>query len=308
LRDVKSPGREGYYIPLFLYKLKMEDATMQDTRRKDLESFAARIRIETIKELKSIGSGHIGGAMSMVEALAVLYGEVMNIDPQNPTWKDRDWLVLSKGHTGPSLYATLALKGFFPVEELETLNRPGTALPSHCDRNKTKGIDMTTGSLGQGVSTAIGVAYGNRLNKRDNYTYLIIGDGECQEGQVWEGAMFAAHHKVDHLIAFVDSNKKQLDGYLEDINDLGNIAEKFACFGWNTQEVDGTDVIAIYEAINKAKENKGKPSVIVLNTTKGHGCSFAECAAMNHHMVITPEMAEEAIAVLEDKLAGLNLA
>jgi len=187
---------------------------------KALERFATEIRLETMKELTHLGFGHVGGDLSVIETLAVLYGEVMRIDPKNPRWSDRDWLVVSKGHAGPAVYATLALTGYFPLEELLTLNQGGTRLPSHCDRNKTIGIDMTTGSLGQGVSSAIGIALGNRLDQRENYTYLMIGDGVCDEGQVWEGALFAAHHKLDHLIAFVDANKKQLDGYTKDINDL----------------------------------------------------------------------------------------
>ena len=174
---------------------------------KELEKFATQIRLETLKALTHLGFGHAGGALSIVETLAVLYGGVMNIDPQNSTWEARDWLVVSKGHSGPAVYATLALRGYFPLEDLLTLNQGGTKLPSHCDRTKTVGIDMTTGSLGQGVSSAIGIALGHRLDQRDNYTYLIIGDGECDEGQVWEGALFAAHQKLDRLIAFVDANK-----------------------------------------------------------------------------------------------------
>jgi transketolase len=194
------------------------------------------------------------------------------------------------------------------MEELETLNQPKTNLPSHCDRNKTPGIDMSTGSLGQGISMALGIALGHRLAKRDNYVYLILGDGECNEGQVWEGVQFAAHWKVDHLIAFVDANKKQLDGFTKDINDLDGLADKFACFGWHSQSVDGHDVVQIIEAAERAKLEIGRPSVIVLNTIKGKGCSFAETAFLNHHMVITHEMADEAISRIEAsmELAGTS--
>lgn len=279
---------------------------MDKNKVNELKVFATKIRLETMKEFKELGFGHVGGAMSAVDTLAVLYGEVMNVRPQEPRWEDRDWLVVSKGHAGPAVYAALALKGFFPLEELLTLNKPGTKLPSHCDRNKTIGVDMTTGSLGQGVSTAIGVALGNRLDKRNSYTYLMIGDGECDEGQVWEGALFAAHQKLDNLIAFVDANKKQLDGYTKDINDLGDIAEKFRCFGWHAQDVDGSDVEQIYEAIAAAKAEKGKPSVIVLDTVKGKGCCFAETAMSNHHMVISQEQADEAIKELESYLSELE--
>ncbi len=269
---------------------------------KELKAFAIKIRIETIKETADLGFGHLGGAMSVVELLAVLYGEVMKIDPKNPDWPDRDWLICSKGHAGPAVYAALALKGYFPLEELSTLNKPGTNLPSHCDRNKTPGIDMTTGSLGQGASLAVGVALGHRLDKRDNYTYLILGDGELQEGQVWEAAMLAAHHGLDRLIAFVDYNKQQLDGYVRDINDPGDISGKFESFGWNAYKADGRDVADILDRIKSAKLAKGKPSVIVLDTIKGQGCTFAEGKLDNHHMTISREQAEEALAVLYKEL------
>ncbi len=271
---------------------------------KALEKFATEIRLETMKEFVHLGFGHVGGALSVVETLAVLYGDVMRIDPNNPTWPDRDWLVVSKGHSGPAVYATLALKGYFPLEELLTLNQGGTNLPSHCDRNKTAGIDMTTGSLGQGVSSAIGIALGNRLDTKDSYTYLIVGDGECDEGQVWEGALFAAHQKLDNLIAFVDANKKQLDGYTKDINDLGDIREKFETFGWHAQDVNGADVAEIYSAIQTAKDAQGRPSAIVLDTIKGQGVTFVEETIMNHHIIVDREKAKAAIADLETRLAA----
>ena len=273
---------------------------------KELQIFATKIRIETIKEIGNLGFGHLGGAMSVVETLAVLYGEAMKIDPKNPKWEDRDWLVCSKGHAGPAIYATLALKGYFPMEELETLNKPGTNLPSHCDRNKTIGIDMTTGSLGQGSSQAVGVALGHRLDNRNNYTYLILGDGELQEGQIWEAVMLASHLKLDHLITFVDNNKQQLDGLTKEINDLGDIPSKFESFGWNTFKANGASVEEILDAIDKAKQVKGKPSVIVLDTVKGQGCSFAEGILDNHHMFVSKDQMEEALAILNDKLAVLN--
>ena len=275
---------------------------ISDQKVKELEIFATQIRIETIKEMGNLGFGHLGGAMSVVEALAVLYGQVMNIDPRNPGWEDRDWLVCSKGHAGPAIYATLAMKGYFPMEELMTLNKPGTSLPSHCDRNRTTGIDMTTGSLGQGSSLAAGVALGHRLDGKKNTTYLILGDGELQEGQVWEAVLFAAHQKLDNLIAFVDNNKQQLDGFTGDICDMGNIAAKFENFGWHAQSINGADVKEIYEAIERAKNAKGKPSVIVLDTIKGKGCNFAEGKVDNHHVIISREQMEQALAELEEKL------
>ena len=270
---------------------------------KELKRFATQIRLEAMREFRVLGFGHVGGTMSIVELLAVLYGEVMNIDPRNPGWKDRDWLVMSKGHAGPALYAALALKGFFPETELLTLNQAKTRLPSHCDRNRTPGVDMTTGCLGQGMSTALGVALGNRLDGRTNYTYLILGDGECDEGQIWEGALFGGHRKLSNLIGFVDFNKQQLDGYTKDICDLGNIAAKFAEFNWFVQDVNGGEVGEIQNAIEKAKAQQ-QPSMIVLNTVKGKGCTFAENVPFNHHMTFTRDQVDEAIAVLEAELTG----
>ena len=278
---------------------------MNDRERR-LKKFAAEIRVETLKELGEFGAGHIGGALSIVETLAVLYGEVMKIDPKNPRWEERDWFVCSKGHAGPSIYATLMLKGYFEKEMLKTLNRGGTNLPSHCDRNKTPGIDMTTGSLGQGMSTAIGIALGNRLDKRENWTYLMLGDGEINEGQVWEGVLFANQFKLDNFIVFVDYNKKQLDGYTKDVMDLGDIAEKFSSFGWHTQSIDGHNIEAIYEAIEKAKSAKQKPSVIVLNTVKGKGCAFAENAEQNHNMAFTKEQCEEAAETIQKEIMSFG--
>lgn len=273
----------------------------------DLKSFACDIRLETVKALSKVGAGHIGGAMSMADLMAVLYGGVMRVDPKNPKWEDRDWLVVSKGHSGPSLYAALALRGFFPMEELGTINAPHTRLPSHCDRSKTPGIDISTGSLGQGMSTAIGVALGNKLSGKDSYTYLVLGDGECQEGQVWEGALFAPQHKLDHLIAFVDWNKKQLDGYTDEICAMGDLARKFEEFGWYTQTVDGNEVEELLEAIEKAKaQNGGKPSLIAMNTVKGKGCSFVEGVYYNHHMTISAEQAAEAVQELEAEREALR--
>jgi transketolase len=273
---------------------------------REFQRLATKIRIETIREIANLGGGHVGGTLSMAEVLAVLYGGVMKIDPANPGWEERDWLVVSKGHAGPAVYAALALKGYFPMEELATLNRPGTNLPSHCDRTKTPGIDMTTGSLGQGASSAMGIALGNRIDGRANYTYLILGDGECQEGQVWEAALFANQYRLNHLIAFIDNNQQQLDGYTRDVCDLGDLTQKFADFGWSSQSVDGHDVAQIYEAIAKAKAQNERPAMIVLNTVKGKGCGFAEGKLNNHFMLVTKEQADETLKELETVLAGLS--
>ncbi len=268
---------------------------------KELRVIAEGIRLVTLQTLEGFGAGHIGGSMSIVETLAVLYGSELRCDPANPAWEDRDRLVLSKGHAGPALYATLSLKGFFPKEMLSELNKGGGRLPSHCDRNKTPGVDMTTGSLGQGISVAIGMALGNRMNRSDSLTYLIMGDGECNEGQVWEGAMFAAHHKLDNLIAFVDYNKQQLDGFTKDVLDMGDIGAKFRSFGWFVQEVNGHDVAAILNAVTAAKANKGSPSMIILDTVKGYG-TFAAGIEGNHHMSLTKEQMAECIKAASERL------
>jgi len=272
----------------------------KDTR--DLSVVAESIRLVTLQTFANIGFGHVGGAMSIIETLAALYGGEMKVDPKKPLLEDRDRLVMSKGHAGPALYATLCLRGFFPKDILLQLNQGGGSLPSHCDMHKTVGIDMTTGSLGQGMSTAIGLALGSRLSNIDNFTYLILGDGECNEGQVWEGAMFAAHHNLSNLIAFVDWNKQQLDGYTKDILDMGNIGEKFKAFGWHTQTVAGHDPGIIKSAIVDAKKYKDAPSAIILDTIKGYGCYFAEDIASNHHMNFTKEEMEKAIDNASEKL------
>lgn len=267
-----------------------------------LRRLSADIRIHTIKGIGAAGFGHIGGAMSIADVLAVLYGEMMNVRPENPDWEGRDYLVLSKGHCGPALYAALALKGYYPMDWLSTINAPETRLPSHADGRRTPGIDVSTGSLGQGMSLAVGIALGMKMREKDNYTYCIVGDGECQEGQIWEGIMFSAHHRLDHLIVFVDYNKKQLDGTLADIQEPLDFTEKFTSFGCHTQRVCGYDLEAIYHAIHNAKDTEGKPSVIILDTVKGMGCSFAEKEAFNHYMAYDSAMADEAVAEIERRL------
>lgn len=268
----------------------------------ELKIFAAQIRKAALRAMGSVSAGHVGGSMSMADLMAVLYGGTMRIDPKNPKWEERDWLVVSKGHCGPAVYGALALRGYFDEAELDTVNQGGTRLPSHCDMNLTPGIDMSTGSLGQGMSTAIGAAWGNRYQGRDNYVYLVLGDGETNEGQVWEGALFAAQQRLDHLIAFIDYNKKQLDGYTADICDIGDVRKKFEDFGWDARECDGHDMEAIAEAIAAAKETAGKPHVIVLHTVKGKGCSFAEGVLYNHHMKFKPEDYHAAQAALDEQI------
>ena len=281
---------------------------MLNEKNKRLEIFAQQIRIETLKQLKARGFGHAGGALSAADVMAVLYGDVMKIDPKDPMWEERDRFVLSKGHAGPALYATLALKGYFPIEILETLNQNGTTLPSHPDRNKTPGVDMSTGSLGQGFSQAAGLAMGFKLLGRPNKVYCIVGDGECNEGQVWEAALFAGHRELDNLVLFIDVNNKQLDGYTDEICKMGDFTDKFRAFGWDTQCIDGHDVGEIAEAIENSKAVTDKPSAIVLNTVKGKGAAFIEEMYLNHHINLEPDDVDGAIAELEKVLDKLETA
>lgn len=263
---------------------------------------AKEIRKLTIDEVGYLGVGHIGGALSVVEVLTALYYHVMeNLDPGDPRKEGRDKLVLSKGHAGPALYAVLADRGYFPVEWLHTLNRGGTLLPSHCDMNRTPGIDFTTGSLGQGASAAMGIAYADRLKGSGAYTYLIVGDGECQEGLVWEAAMFASHYALDNVIAFLDNNKMQIDGETADIMGIDDINTKWNGFGWHVQRVDGHDIRQIVKAVEKAKAVRGRPSMIICDTVKGKGFVLGEGKVGSHSMEFSYEQAREAIAWLDGR-------
>ena len=274
---------------------------MQDFER--IKRFSADIRIWTIRTIAEAGFGHIGGSASIADVLAVLYGGMMKIDPANPKWEERDWFVLSKGHCAPGLYAALALKGYFPMDWLKTLNKGGTSLPSHADHMRVPGVDMSTGSLGQGISAAVGIALANRLQGRDSWTYCIVGDGETNEGQVWEACEVATHQKLDHFITFVDWNKKQLDGRLEQICEPVDLAGKFTAFGFDTQTVKGYDVQEIWEAIERAKANPGKPHCIILDTIKGLGVKLAEEQDFNHYLTFGPEEGEKSVEEIERRLA-----
>jgi transketolase len=264
-----------------------------------LEKKAKDIRKLTIDAIGYLGVGHIGGALSVVEVLTLLYYKQMDVSPDYPKKKYRDKLVLSKGHAGPTLYSILADKGFFPMEWLHTLNKGGTNLPSHCDMNRTPGIDMSTGSLGQGISAAIGIALANRLDSINNKVYLIIGDGESNEGQIWEGAMAAVHYKLNNLIAFTDYNKMQIDGYVHDIMNMEDLTAKWSAFGWFVQRVNGHDFDEMDIAVNRAKEESSRPSMIILDTVKGKGAFFAENNLANHNMKFDYEMATEACRLLD---------
>ena len=269
----------------------------------ELREKAYEIRCLTIREISSFGSGHIGGAMSICDILSLLYFKEMNIDSSNPKKEDRDRLVVSKGHAGPAVYATLALKGFFPKEMLSTLNQGGTSLPSHCDMLKTPGIDFTAGSLGQGFSAAMGIAVGQRVKGIDAWTYTIVGDGESQEGQIWEAAEFAGAQKLDRVIAFEDLNGQQLDGYTKDIipEEAESVKQRWESFGWDTTIVDGHDIEALDEAVERAKKTPGKPHMIIALTQKSRGYVFGEGVKANHSMSVKPEQAEEAIRVLNER-------
>lgn len=282
---------------------------MIEQKLKELRVFAEEIRFETLNIIKSLGFGHIGGCMSMVETMALLYGKYMQVDPKNPRWEERDWFVLSKGHAGPVMYATLGLKGYYPVEDAYTLNQGGSRFPSHTDRNLTPGVDICTGSLGQGMSEAVGVGYGLKVQGLNNRVYVAVGDGELQEGTIWEAAQLAAHYNLDNVICLVDDNKRQLDGFTADVmSHKKGIAVKFEAFGWNTIEVeDGNDLEQVDDALAKAIEMKGAPTCIVLNTIKGKGCSFAEAQGSHH---VKPSQAEwdEAMPLVEKKLAEVRAA
>ncbi len=278
---------------------------MSAEKEKELKSFAADIRIGCMKQLGALGIGHVGGVMSICDLMACLYGGVMKIDPANPKWEQRDRFIMSKGHAGPAMYAALALKGYFDPEELKTLNQPGTRLPSHTDRNRTPGVDMTTGSLGQGFSSGLGIALGCKRKKLDSYVYILLGDGECQEGQVWECAMFAPAKKLFNVIAFLDYNQLQIDGTVEEVSGVQEFGEKFRAFGWQVVDVtDGNEVSQIMAAIDEAKADKEHPSMIILHTEKGKGCFFAE-GVFNHNIPVTKEQAGQAIAELEAYKAAL---
>lgn len=276
-------------------------------KMQELRVFAAEIRLETLKVIASRGFGHVGGSMSMADAMAVLYGDIMNIDPKNPRWEDRDWFVLSKGHGGPVMYATLGLKGYYPMENAYTLNQPNTKFPSHTDRTMTPGVDLTTGSLGQGMSEAVGAAMGSKVQGKSNHVFVAIGDGEADEGEIWEAAQFAAHYELDNLICLVDDNKRQLDGAVADVMSHGKgIGAKFDAFGWDVINVeDGNDVEQIYDAVQEAYKTKNKPIALILNTKKGKGATFAEPSGA-HSSQPTQDQWDEAIAAAEAALAEIH--
>ena len=274
---------------------------------KILKRNSARIRAATLRALKQKKGGHLGGSMSIVEVLSVLYTKHMRYDPANPQDPKRDYLVLSKGHSGPGLYAALSVFGFFPEPELATMNEGGTRFPSHPDRTKTPGVDATTGSLGQGISVAAGIGCALKMEQSDQYVYAIVGDGELNEGQCWEAFQFLANAKLDHVIVLIDANKRQLDGFTRDVMNPFDIARKMEAFGFAVRTVDGGDEESISEGIDWAKGTRGRAVCVVLDTIKGQGVRYFEEMADNHSVKFKDaDIAEvdRALAQLESLCGG----
>ncbi len=277
---------------------------MENKERTKLKILSAKIRLDILKMLKHIGYGHLGGSLSIVELMSVLYGKHLRYDAANPDWEERDMVVLSKGHCGPAWYSALANVGFFDKEELYTLNAGGTRLPSHPDRLKTPGVDMTSGSLGQGTSVAAGIASGFHMDRSQRYVYLICGDGELNEGQCWEAFQYIAHYRLHHCIVIIDENKKQLDGFTRDVMNPFCIAKKMEAFGFHVQQVKGNDEEAISRAIDQAKCIQDQAVCIVLDSIKGQGVPYFEALADNHSVKFDNEAilsaTDQAIADLEE--------
>lgn len=264
-----------------------------------LQEEAKKIRKNIVKMLGEAGSGHPGGSLSAADIVTALYFHELRIDPSRPDWPDRDRFVLSKGHAAPVLYAALAGRGFFPEAELMTLRKWGSRLQGHPDMRKVPGVDMSTGSLGQGLAAANGMALAARLDNRDYRVYALLGDGELDEGMIWEAAMAAAHYKLDNLTAFVDHNGLQIDGPITQVMSPEPVADKWRAFGWHVLSIDGHDMKQIIDALNEAKATKGKPTMIVAETIKGKGVSFMENQVDWHGTAPKPDQVEIALAELE---------
>jgi transketolase len=280
---------------------------MMDAKTKlELQKTATQIRKDIITAVASAASGHPGGSLSGADIMTYLYFKEMNIDPKNPKNPDRDRFVLSKGHCTPALYSTLAHRGFFPVEDIKTFRQADSYLEGHPNMNKVPGVDMSSGSLGQGISAAVGMALAGKLDNKSYRVFSLLGDGELEEGQVWEASMAAAHYKLDNLTAFVDNNGLQIDGNITDVMNPEPIADKFRAFGWHTVSVSAHDFDEIEKAVEEAKATKGKPTVIVARSVKGKGVSFMENQASWHGSAPKKEQAEQAIAELDAYLASLK--
>lgn len=272
-----------------------------------LHRAATRIRMHAINQVYYAQAGHPGGSLSSADIMSVLYFKEMRIDPQNPRWEDRDRFVLSKGHCSPALYGTLAERGYFPVEDLKGFRQLDSYLQGHPDMKKVPGVDMSTGSLGQGLSVANGMAMAAKLNKKDYRVYVLMGDGEIEEGQIWEAAMTAPHYKLDNVTAFLDHNGLQIDGKITDVMSPEPVDKKFEAFGWNVIVINGHDYNAIDEAIQKAKTVKGKPTIIIAETIKGKDVSFMENQAAWHGSAPNKEQRDQAISELEEILSKLEV-
>ncbi len=273
--------------------------TIDEQKLTALEQQARKIRSHIVQMVAEAGSGHPGGSLSAADILTVLYFNEMNIDPERADDPNRDRFVLSKGHASPVLYATLAEKGFFPVEELLTFRKINSRLQGHPSRKHVPGVEMSTGSLGQGLSAAIGMALAARVDKRDYRVYALVGDGEMQEGMIWEALMAAAHYKLDNLTVFLDYNHLQIDGYTADVMNIDPIGDKVKAFGWNVLMIDGHDLPAISRAIAEAKVTKGQPTFIIAQTVKGKGVSFMENKAEWHGVAPNFEQKVAALRELE---------
>jgi len=265
----------------------------------DMKAMAKKLRRHIITMIGRAGSGHPGGSLSAVEILTTLYFKILHHDPQDPQWPDRDRFILSKGHAAPALYATLAESGYLPLEELATLRQLDSRLQGHTDRTLTPGVEMSSGSLGQGLSFSIGTALATRLNSQQHRVYVLMGDGECDEGQVWEAAMAAAHFKLDNIIAIVDRNQLQIDGWTYDVMELEPFDKKWQAFGWHTIKADGHSFPGVITAFQKAQLVKGQPTIIIARTIKGKGVSFMENNVDFHGKAPTPEQVEMALKELE---------
>lgn len=274
--------------------------------KKQLEIAATKVRMGVIEGVHAAKAGHPGGSLSIADTLTYIYMHRMNVNPEQPDMPERDRLVLSKGHTAPALYAVLAERGFFPAEELKTLRKIGSRLQGHPSMGKLPGIDMSTGSLGQGISAACGMALSGKLSDDYYRVYAILGDGEIEEGQVWEAAMFAAHYKLDNLVAVVDNNGLQIDGKISDVMSPYPIDEKFRAFGWNVVCIDGHDFDQIEKAFDEAERTIGKPTVIIQKSVKGKGVSFMENQVSWHGAAPNEEQYKQAMAELQAKLDELT--
>lgn len=279
---------------------------MDEKRVVELSIIANKVRKNALTAVHSAQSGHPGGSLSIADVLTLLYFEVMKNDPKNPKDPDRDRFVLSKGHTAPALYGTLAERGYFPVEDMKTFRHIGSYLQGHPDMKKVPGVDMSTGSLGQGVSVAAGMALAAKLDNKDYRVYSILGDGELEEGQVWEAAMFAPHYKLDNFTIFIDNNGLQIDGNITDVMNPTPIDKKFEAFGWNVIHASAHDFNELLDAINAAKACKGKPTAIIMKSIKGKNVSFMENQAAWHGSAPNDEQYAQAIAELDAKIAELE--